>query len=103
MLHSHLNDMEIPETKRYIPKGFALGTTQVFFSSLPIQNEKQSWRAVHKTLAENIAWSRKTILIAQSSLHKCSFLKNSNGKIEKLSLQARRKCLPTMRKSPKAR
>ena len=27
MLHSHLNDMEIPETKRLIPKGFELGTT----------------------------------------------------------------------------
>ena len=27
MLHSHLNDMEIPETKRFIPKGFELGTT----------------------------------------------------------------------------
>ena len=23
MWHSHLNDMEIPETKRFIPKGFA--------------------------------------------------------------------------------
>ena len=27
MLHSHLNDMEISETKRFIPKGFELGTT----------------------------------------------------------------------------
>ena len=27
MWHSHLNDMEIPETKRVIPKGFELGTT----------------------------------------------------------------------------
>ena len=27
MLHSHLNGMEIPETKRFIPKGFELGTT----------------------------------------------------------------------------
>ena len=27
MLHSHLNDMEIPQTKRFIPKGFELGTT----------------------------------------------------------------------------
>ena len=27
MLHLHLNDMEIPETKRFIPKGFELGTT----------------------------------------------------------------------------
>ena len=27
MLHSHLNDKEIPETKRFIPKGFELGTT----------------------------------------------------------------------------
>ena len=27
MWHSHLNDMEIPETKRLIPKGFELGTT----------------------------------------------------------------------------
>ena len=26
MRHSHLNDMEIPETKRFIPKGFELGT-----------------------------------------------------------------------------
>ena len=26
MWHSHLNDMEIPETKRFIPKGFELGT-----------------------------------------------------------------------------
>ena len=25
--HSHVNDMEIPETKRFIPKGFELGTT----------------------------------------------------------------------------
>ena len=25
--HSHLNDMEIPETKRFFPKGFELGTT----------------------------------------------------------------------------
>ena len=24
MLHSHLNEMEIPETKRFIPKGFEL-------------------------------------------------------------------------------
>ena len=27
MWHSHLNDKEIPETKRFIPKGFELGTT----------------------------------------------------------------------------
>ena len=27
MWHSHLNDMEIAETKRFIPKGFELGTT----------------------------------------------------------------------------
>ena len=27
MWHSHLNDMEIPETKRFIPTGFELGTT----------------------------------------------------------------------------
>ena len=27
MLHSLLNDMEIPETKRFIPKGFELGKT----------------------------------------------------------------------------
>ena len=26
MWHSHLNDMEIPETKRFIPRGFELGT-----------------------------------------------------------------------------
>ena len=25
MCHSHLNDMEIPDTKRYIPKGFEFG------------------------------------------------------------------------------
>ena len=25
--HSHLNDMQISETKRCIPKGFELGTT----------------------------------------------------------------------------
>ena len=27
MWHLHLNDMEIPETKRFCPKGFELGTT----------------------------------------------------------------------------
>ena len=27
MWHSRSNDMEIPETKRFIPKGFELGTT----------------------------------------------------------------------------
>ena len=27
MWHSHLNDMEISETKRFIPKGFELGIT----------------------------------------------------------------------------
>ena len=27
MRHSHLNDMEILETKRFIPKGFELGST----------------------------------------------------------------------------
>ena len=27
MWHSHLNDMEIPDTKRFIPKEFELGTT----------------------------------------------------------------------------
>ena len=27
MLYSHLNEMEIPETKRFIPEGFELGTT----------------------------------------------------------------------------
>ena len=27
MWHSHLNDMKIPEKKRFIPKGFELGTT----------------------------------------------------------------------------
>ena len=26
-VHSHLNDMEIPETKRFILKGLELGTT----------------------------------------------------------------------------
>jgi len=25
MWHSHLNDLEIPETKRFIPKGFFVG------------------------------------------------------------------------------
>ena len=53
MWHSHLNDMEIPETKSFIPKGFEFGTAlskpswsieegfQTFvgfrFSVLPIQ------------------------------------------------------------------
>ena len=27
MRHSHLNDIEIPETKRFVPKGFEWGTT----------------------------------------------------------------------------
>ena len=27
MWHSHLNDIEIPEAKRFTPKGFELGTT----------------------------------------------------------------------------
>ena len=27
MLQSHLNNMEIPETRRFLPKGFELGTT----------------------------------------------------------------------------
>ena len=27
MWHSHLNHIEIPETKRFIPKGFEFGTT----------------------------------------------------------------------------
>ena len=27
MWHSHSNDVEIPETKRVIPKGLELGTT----------------------------------------------------------------------------
>ena len=27
MWYLHLNDMEIPETKRFIPEGFELGTT----------------------------------------------------------------------------
>jgi len=27
MWHSHLNDLEISETNRFIPKGFELGTT----------------------------------------------------------------------------
>ena len=27
MLHPHLDDMEIPETKRFIPKEFELATT----------------------------------------------------------------------------
>ena len=33
MCHSHLNDMEIPETKRFIPRGFELDLTmnKVFF------------------------------------------------------------------------
>ena len=29
MWNSHLNDMEIPQTKSFIPKGFELGTTLV--------------------------------------------------------------------------
>ena len=29
MWHSHLNDVEIAETKRFIPKGFELGTTLI--------------------------------------------------------------------------
>ena len=29
MWHSHLNDMEIPQTKSFIRKGFELGTTLV--------------------------------------------------------------------------
>ena len=32
MWHSHLNDMEIPETKRFIPKGFELGTILIGLS-----------------------------------------------------------------------
>ena len=27
MLHLHLNDMDIPETKSFIPKGYELGAT----------------------------------------------------------------------------
>ena len=27
MWHSHLNDMKIPQTKRFIPKGFESGST----------------------------------------------------------------------------
>ena len=30
MWHSHLNDVEIPETKRFIPKGCELGTTSSY-------------------------------------------------------------------------
>ena len=30
MWHSHLNDMEIPEKRRFILKGFELGTTLSF-------------------------------------------------------------------------
>ena len=41
MSHSHLNEMEIPKTKRFIRKGFELGTT---FSqpnrSIVVINEK---------------------------------------------------------------
>ena len=29
MWHLHLNDIEIPETKRFIPKGFEWGTTLI--------------------------------------------------------------------------
>ena len=29
MWHSHLNDMEIPEPKHFIPRGFELGTTLI--------------------------------------------------------------------------
>ena len=29
MWRSYLNDMEIPETKRFIPKGFELGKTEL--------------------------------------------------------------------------
>ena len=49
----------------------------IFVSRLEwtIQNEKQSWPAVHKTPAENIAWSRKTIIIAQSSLAQMQLFK----------------------------
>ena len=34
MSHSHLNDMEIPETKSFIPKGFELGTTLSWLGGL---------------------------------------------------------------------
>ena len=43
MWQSHLNDMEIPETKRFIPKGFELGTTLGPF----IRGEIR--RVLHKT------------------------------------------------------
>ena len=35
MWHSHLNDMEIPETKRFIPKGFELGTVEPRLTTTP--------------------------------------------------------------------
>ena len=38
MLHSHLNDMEIPETKRFIPKGFELGTTVQLAEQVYVDN-----------------------------------------------------------------
>ena len=40
MWHSHLNDMEIPETKRFIPQGFEMGTT-LSLSRLGLLQAKQ--------------------------------------------------------------
>ena len=39
MLHLHLNDMEIPETKRFIPKGFEL--VQHLVSQIGLFGERQ--------------------------------------------------------------
>ena len=60
MYHSHLNDMEIPGTKRFIPKGFEMGATL----SYPI-------RAIEQTFPRKIAygtcWSRVQTFIASKS------------------------------------
>ena len=49
MLHSNLNEMEIPKTKSVIPKGFELGTTL----SLPIRSILSSFI---KLLLGYISW-----------------------------------------------
>ena len=54
MEHSHLNDMEILETKRFIPKGFELGTTLG-----PFIRDKTS-RGLHKTRTSRINETKST-------------------------------------------
>ena len=53
MWHSHLNDMEIPETKRFTPEGFELGLLVRFDPSIVIVKQSSIVSQIVSSMCNN--------------------------------------------------